>query len=167
MRWRISAVEFRSVDLFDLRMKRSWLELNWTGRLDSSAILTRGNKFLTVRLLSFISLGMGFLGLPILFGNRNVSVSCGNRGLVYVHRGISVDRILKVLATGSLKNTDCSSGICCMGIRESFSLIVLASTSKKDEEWWRNERLWECKVTARRKEKREETWLKGKRGVFK
>ncbi|CAB4373656.1 unnamed protein product [Rhizophagus irregularis] len=66
-------------------MKRSWLELNWTGRLDSSAILTRGNKFLTVRLLSFISLGMGFLGLPILFGNKNVSVSCGNRGLVYVY----------------------------------------------------------------------------------
>ncbi|CAB5365636.1 unnamed protein product [Rhizophagus irregularis] len=29
-------------------------------RLDSSAILTRGNKFLTVRLLSFISLDMGF-----------------------------------------------------------------------------------------------------------
>ncbi|PKC69298.1 hypothetical protein RhiirA1_456196 [Rhizophagus irregularis] len=152
MRWRISAVEFRSVDLFDLRMKRSWLELNWTGRLDSSAILTRGNKFLTVRLLSFISLGMGFLGLPILFGNKNVSVSCGNRGLVYVHRGIS--------ATGSLKNTDCSSGSQLFKFifsRESFSLIVLASTSKKDEEWWRNERLWECKVTARRKEKREET----------
>jgi hypothetical protein len=43
----------------------------------------------------------------------------------------------------------------------------LATISKKDEEWWRYERLWECKVTARRKEKREETRLKGKRGIFK
>ncbi|CAB5356214.1 unnamed protein product [Rhizophagus irregularis] len=42
---------------------------------------------------------MGFLGLPILFGNKNVSVSCGNRGLVYVHPSDAWDfgdRILKV-----------------------------------------------------------------------
>ncbi|PKY34004.1 hypothetical protein RhiirB3_532673 [Rhizophagus irregularis] len=59
-----------------------------------------------------------------------------------------------ISATGSLKNTDCSS----VGYRRvEFSFELLAPTSKKDEEWWRNERLWECKVTARRKEKREET----------
>ncbi|UZO00114.1 uncharacterized protein OCT59_001368 [Rhizophagus irregularis] len=140
MRWRISAVEFRSVDLFDLRMKRSWLELNWTGlspsrifrstvlrtelltkelntfawigmllhflilRLDSSAILTRGNKFVYFLLSLWVwDFWVCQFSLEIKMCPSLVEIEALSMFTVGFRRPD-----LKS-ATGSLKNTDCSS----------------------------------------------------------
>ncbi|CAB4487255.1 unnamed protein product [Rhizophagus irregularis] len=102
MRWRISAVEFRSVDLFDLLILR----------LDSSAILTRGNKFVYFLLSLWVwDFWVCQFSLEIKMCPSLVEIEALSMFTVGFRRPD-----LKS-ATGSLKNTDCSSGICCMGIR--------------------------------------------------